>query len=652
MPETISALNSCAPLRTRERGAALITVLLISTLVLAAGGALVMTTAMTATTAFDATGEAQAYTAAEAGVQAALNVLRGNVAPNPLPTANPSPGVIADNNKINFRRAITRNVSSSPETPSSNLPNDPTAAPIRLSRWLNYNYTSAGSTFADRVVLGDPATYSPFTGMAYSVTVEDPDNSATVDYTTEGVFKCNGVSDCSVSANKRSITFTTPILGLGSLTITYIPRTSASFNAYPASTTQTLGKFTVTTSGVSVSLPGGATKPTFTLSINQTLPWSASTEFIATVESTSLPLVSVSTFDFSYKSATAGETRYQLCTACDPIEILKPAAGDTIINSTITAPDPRRLIIRSIGYGPRGSLKNLALEVERFKFDLDPPAPIVIRGADAPSAAASPPPMTFDLGNSAAKFYSGKDIGATDAPRPTVAITMHDWHAGNTGIKKDDTVGDPKLSILDVDTIPDPWPSPAATPFTPIPSSTVPTPESVRTPDWLETADKARTFLLEMEAIARSTDVTATRPNGRYFNAANKGTLSGMAGDDVPYQPTITFVDGDFELEGGSGLLVVTGKLTLKGNDDFKGVILVLGSGEVERSGGGNGRIEGSWIVAKFNRTFPTTTTSRLFLAPSFDVGGGGNGHFEFDSRKIRDVNNLLGGRVVGVVEY
>ena len=41
----------------------------------------------------------------------------------------------------------------------------------------------------------------------------------------------------------------------------------------------------------------------------------------------------------------------------------------------------------------------------------------------------------------------------------------------------------------------------------------------------------------------------------------------------------------------GAGLLIVTGKLLMKGNPSFKGLILVMGEGYVERDGGGNGNI-------------------------------------------------------------
>src|ERR1041385_4522120 len=87
-----------------ERGAALITALLLTLLMLIAGGALILTTNMSLTNTGDSKAEMQAYYAAEAGLQATLNVLRGNVAPNPLFVSNPSGGV-ADSNKISFSRA-------------------------------------------------------------------------------------------------------------------------------------------------------------------------------------------------------------------------------------------------------------------------------------------------------------------------------------------------------------------------------------------------------------------------------------------------------------------------------------------------------------------------------------------------------------------
>ncbi|HEX8189318.1 MAG TPA: hypothetical protein VF586_13260, partial [Pyrinomonadaceae bacterium] len=64
--------------RRGERGAALIMSLLVAMLLLAAGGALIATAGMTVSNAVDSTAEVQAYYAADAGLQAALTVIRRN----------------------------------------------------------------------------------------------------------------------------------------------------------------------------------------------------------------------------------------------------------------------------------------------------------------------------------------------------------------------------------------------------------------------------------------------------------------------------------------------------------------------------------------------------------------------------------------------
>jgi hypothetical protein len=146
-----------------QRGAALITVLLMSTLLLATGGALVLVTSLSTRTTIDATAEMQAYYSAEAGLQDTLNVLRGNV--------NPATGM-PTNSKINFLKAVTAN--------QSNRPSDSSGL-LHLSGWLNYNVNDANGN-PDRVSLtcaGCPTTYSPLNGLAYRVLVSDPDAATT-----------------------------------------------------------------------------------------------------------------------------------------------------------------------------------------------------------------------------------------------------------------------------------------------------------------------------------------------------------------------------------------------------------------------------------------------------------------------------------------
>src|SRR6267378_744975 len=100
-----------------ERGAALLTVLLISILLLSAGMALVTTTSLSTTRSIDSTAEMQAYSGAEAGLEATLNVLRGNVALHDM---------VPTTTMMNFRTAVIP-VSSNRTTDTSGV--------ARLSSW-------------------------------------------------------------------------------------------------------------------------------------------------------------------------------------------------------------------------------------------------------------------------------------------------------------------------------------------------------------------------------------------------------------------------------------------------------------------------------------------------------------------------------------
>src|SRR4029079_12155925 len=94
--------------------------------------------------------------------------------------------------------------------------------------------------------------------------------------------------------------------------------------------------------------------------------------------------------------------------------------------------------------------------------------------------------------------------------------------------------------------------------------------------------------------------------------------------NDALDSPMFTFVDGDCTLTNGAGLLVVTGTLTMRGDTNFHGAILVLGTGVVIRNGGGNGEILGAILIARFDRS------SGGFLAPTFNTNGGGNSNVQY----------------------
>jgi hypothetical protein len=129
---------------------------------------------------------------------------------------------------------------------------------------------------------------------------------------------------------------------------------------------------------------------------------------------------------------------------------------------------------------------------------------------------------------------------------------------------------------------------------------------------------------------------------GRYFQP---GSGSAVTISDSVNAPMFTFVDGDATLQDGAGFLVVTGTLTMRGNTNFRGAILVLGDGVLIRKGGGDGNIYGGITIAKFGRT------AGDFTAPTFSTDGGGNSTVQYDSAAL--TNGVGSGtNVSGIREF
>ena len=134
--KTKQQLSAQGPGRRRERGAALVSALLISMLLLSAGGMLLFTTSMSASNPLDSTAEMQAYYAADAGLQRSLNVLRSKDIP--------SGTMPAGKTKLTFRDLVL----------------NPT-----LANWLPADGPSIGG--AQTTLVGT---------NAFSVAVTDPDD--------------------------------------------------------------------------------------------------------------------------------------------------------------------------------------------------------------------------------------------------------------------------------------------------------------------------------------------------------------------------------------------------------------------------------------------------------------------------------------------
>ena len=153
-------------------------------------------------------------------------------------------------------------------------------------------------------------------------------------------------------------------------------------------------------------------------------------------------------------------------------------------------------------------------------------------------------------------------------------------------------------------------------------------------PTWLQTAPAARAFVIEMRTRANN--------ENRYFTTTNLPASFGTLAE-----PKFTFVDGNVDLPpaGGAGVLIVTGAFTMDGSSDFKGLILVLGGGTLNRNGGGNGDTWGAVMVARFGNTGD-------FLNPTFNSNGSGTSTIQYDSDWVRKATATPGPRVMAAGEF
>jgi hypothetical protein len=240
--------------------------------------------------------------------------------------------------------------------------------------------------------------------------------------------------------------------------------------------------------------------------------------------------------------------------------------------------------------------------LSRFAFDITVPSAITIRSADDNSQ------LTFGAGNSARYIYNGND------------------HAGGSNLSAFAVTGSVDKTYLDGLTLPSGQVFGSPGGVTKIDVSNLPT--------WLQTAPAARAFVIEMRTRAQN--------ENRYFTTAALPASFGTIA-----KPIFTFVDGDVDLPpaGGAGLLIVTGTFTMDGSSDYKGLILVLGGGQLNRNGGGNGDSWGALMVGRFGSTGD-------FLPPTFNSNGSGTSTIQYDSEWVRKALASSGPRVMATGEF
>ena len=313
-----------------------------------------------------------------------------------------------------------------------------------------------------------------------------------------------------------------------------------------------------------------------------------------------------------------GSTRFRITLILDP--------DNQDSNLMCTGPDaatyrPDRLTIQVAGFGPRDSRKNMEVVVNRYTVDYEVNAVVTL-----PNGTGTQ--MSFALGGSNVTSTSGVDASGEGAPTLSAySVSDVDYNMTNNvidGCLPDGTNCGNGPNVTPGD-----------------PSKLGPT----NTPSFLESVNSTREFLYGSEGMMQ----TAIN-QGRYFTteAAAKASVAGLGASNP--DGVLTFVDGDLTLGPGNptgqGTLIVTGKLTLDGNFNWNGVIMVLGEGDVLRSGGGHGNIYGAVFVAKFAKTGADTDA---FQAPIFNTNGGGTSNIQYNSFAV-DMAKSVGGHSIGGV--
>ena len=212
------------------------------------------------------------------------------------------------------------------------------------------------------------------------------------------------------------------------------------------------------------------------------------------------------------------------------------AIGDNVIGGTMTPPEPVRMLVKSTGYGPRGSKKVLQAIIQKNFFNgLTAPAALTLVGPHRTGRSALNPtaPLTeplshffFSLGQSSVLQYSGQDVVTTDIIPPI----------GTANPISLDCVEDYMLRapIAPGSQCSDSFPN-GANPF----HGTVvgsPSDVSIDMPYWLQTPAALDREIHKMAGTARA--------NGRFFGEGVTPTGLG----DFASGTGITFCDGDVQV--------------------------------------------------------------------------------------------------------
>ncbi len=426
---------------------------------------------------------------------------------------------------------------------------------------------------------------------SYKVHLSDPDNTQNAaNYSTAGTFR---QPDGSYEPTR---VFTTIVDGVARTTTFSFDAQPSTPITHPMSTPALLG-----TLNVEPGAEGAATIATnqfpiaFRIDFGLAAPVGAARTFYGQIASTGTV-----TFTTGYTYELGGAT-ISLCssnTTC-PSTFSMTGIGFTSSNSRsfythFTPFEPYRLLLRSTGYGPNGATKELEAILQRNYFNnIGAAAAITMLG---PGSS----PFQFSPGTSNQMSIDGVSV-------PSVIVS------DQTALNKinAELQGPPDRS-----------------------SNVVPAPQVAGNslPSWQASPQAMEDFLAPFIASAQNSDRVIA--NNTQLDTGAFGNLA--SGTGLTYCSANCTIKGD-----GGGVLIVRGTLTLTGNPQFRGIIIVTGEGGVTRQGGGNKfTLYGNLVIAPYN----PNNLAAGFLPPQYDVKGGpGDIEFNDDVDLANTFNNTSG---------
>jgi len=357
---------------TSECGAALVTVLLITALILTATIAMLTALGAGARETTDVLSETKAYYAAESGIQAAINRFRND-------SSVTYQGVAGDNTVI-----------------TSQL----------------YDWPTTGTK--TRAVVGTTAaSYDPNQDTAYSLSIVDPDSSGTsTTFSTAGSF----------SQTDLSLPFqTTRVFSSGTATTTISFTGVSSTITHPANSLQ-IGSFTITNTNGGVAI----TDTYFRIDYQMTLPRTGTVTIWGKINAAAAG--ASTTAQFNTQSYPELGNTIKLCSASGQTSsctlsatAITPGAPANIY-AYIGPMAPYRLVVTSTGYGPNSASKNLEAVLQRNLLNgFASGAATTMIGTSTPPAGGLP--YLFEPGTSNGVTYSGGDCASANGCVPSFGLT-------------------------------------------------------------------------------------------------------------------------------------------------------------------------------------------------------------------------------------